>query len=131
MQTIPDSETPIFQEINEELGELPEIDVHDFTEHAFGLLNDSGKTAATAQPESTTAEQVEPSSGPELSLAEEPAEQDPEEPRGQAQHERVQQEQAQHDQAQQEQAQQEQAQHDQAKAEAASHKGGRRRKETR
>ncbi len=122
MQTIPDSETPIFQEINEELGELPEIDVHDFTEHAFGLLNDSGETAATAQPDSTTAEQVEPASGPELSLAEEPAEQDPKEPQGQAQHEQV----------QHEQVQQEQTQQDQAKAEAASRKGGgRRRKETR
>nr|WP_218888616.1 hypothetical protein [Saccharopolyspora hordei] len=33
-------ETPIFRELHEELGELPEIDVHDFDEHAFDFLRE-------------------------------------------------------------------------------------------
>ncbi|WP_460958460.1 hypothetical protein [Parasphingorhabdus pacifica] len=37
----PDPETPIFRELNNELGDLPEIDVHDFDAHAFGLLTEN------------------------------------------------------------------------------------------
>lgn len=37
----PDPETPIFRELNQELGDLPEIDVHDFDAHAFGLLTET------------------------------------------------------------------------------------------
>lgn len=47
-RTTPDPETPIFGELNEELGELPEIDVHDFDAHAFGLLTDSPESSEAA-----------------------------------------------------------------------------------
>ncbi|MFC7342589.1 hypothetical protein [Saccharopolyspora griseoalba] len=36
----PEAETPIFQEVNRELGELPEIDIHDFDQHAFEFLRE-------------------------------------------------------------------------------------------
>lgn len=56
MQTTPDTETsgaetssaetPIFRELNQELGELPEIDVHDFDEHAFDFLHEQQQESA-------------------------------------------------------------------------------------
>ena len=36
----PEAETAIFQEVNRELGELPEIDIHDFDQHAFEFLRE-------------------------------------------------------------------------------------------
>lgn len=36
-KTTPDPGTPIFGELNKELGELPEITVHDFDSHGFGF----------------------------------------------------------------------------------------------
>ena len=59
MQTTPDTdtsgaetssaETPIFQELNQELGELPEIDVHDFDEHAFDFLHEQQQQQESAE----------------------------------------------------------------------------------
>jgi hypothetical protein len=40
VKTTPDAETPIFRELHEELGELPEIDIHDFDKHAFDFLRE-------------------------------------------------------------------------------------------
>ncbi|WP_246154476.1 hypothetical protein [Saccharopolyspora hirsuta] len=55
-KTTPDLETPIFRELNEELGALPEIDVHDFDEHAFDFLREYDAKAA----EEKTDEPAEP-----------------------------------------------------------------------
>ncbi|GAA2816377.1 hypothetical protein [Saccharopolyspora taberi] len=41
MNTTHDPETPIFGELNRELGELPEIDVHEFDKHAFDFLREA------------------------------------------------------------------------------------------
>ncbi|MER6989358.1 hypothetical protein ABT337_14645 [Saccharopolyspora hirsuta] len=59
-KTTPDLETPIFRELNEELGALPEIDVHDFDEHAFDFLREydakaeEEKTDEPAEPVAAT-----------------------------------------------------------------------------
>jgi hypothetical protein len=47
--TTPDPGTPIFGELNKELGELPEIEVHDFDSHGFefpGAAEGSAEAAA-------------------------------------------------------------------------------------
>lgn len=40
MKTTVDPETPIFGELQQELGELPNIDIHDFDQHAFDFLRE-------------------------------------------------------------------------------------------
>ncbi|MDA3644647.1 hypothetical protein OU416_11315 [Saccharopolyspora indica] len=61
-KTTPDLETPIFRELNEELGALPEIDVHDFDEHAFDFLREYDANAEREQAEEA-AEPVAAASG--------------------------------------------------------------------
>lgn len=61
----PDPETPIFGELNRELGELPEIDIHDFETHAFGLLKDSDSESADEDaPEGTESAEADTTSQP-------------------------------------------------------------------
>lgn len=57
----PEAETPIFQELNKELGDLPEIDIHDFDEHAFEFLReyDEQKSETSEQDTTATAEAEE------------------------------------------------------------------------
>ncbi|GAA0507597.1 hypothetical protein GCM10011581_20640 [Saccharopolyspora subtropica] len=57
--TTPDLETPIFRELNKELGELPEIDIHDFDKHAFDFLREYDEQKAAADKAQST-EQAEP-----------------------------------------------------------------------
>lgn len=57
-KTTPDLETPIFRELNKELGELPELDIHDFDQHAFDFLREYDEQKSSAAAES--AEAVEP-----------------------------------------------------------------------
>ena len=54
MNTTHDPETPIFGELNKELGELPEIDVHDFDKHAFDFLREA-EAAGSEQAEQAQA----------------------------------------------------------------------------
>lgn len=42
------ADTPIFQALNQELGELPDFDVHDFDEHAFDFLHEQQESADTS-----------------------------------------------------------------------------------
>lgn len=64
-RTTPDPETPIFGELNKELGELPEIDIHDFEMHAFGLLKDSdSESSAEDASEKTGAAESDTTSQP-------------------------------------------------------------------
>ncbi|QUH05590.1 hypothetical protein HUO13_36750 [Saccharopolyspora erythraea] len=46
MNTTHDPKTPIFGELNKELGELPEIDVHDFDMHAFDFIREAEAESA-------------------------------------------------------------------------------------
>ncbi|MGI8309160.1 hypothetical protein [Saccharopolyspora hattusasensis] len=57
-KTTPDLETPIFRELNKELGELPELDIHDFDQHAFDFLREYDEQKSAAADES--AEAAEP-----------------------------------------------------------------------
>ncbi|WP_190819935.1 hypothetical protein [Saccharopolyspora pogona] len=57
-KTTPDLETPIFRELNKELGELPELDIHDFDQHAFDFLREYDEQKSSAADES--AEAAEP-----------------------------------------------------------------------
>ncbi|GAA2334891.1 hypothetical protein GCM10009854_08340 [Saccharopolyspora halophila] len=60
----PEAETPIFQELNKELGDLPEIDIHDFDQHAFEFLREYDEqkseqdTTATAEAEESADEET-------------------------------------------------------------------------
>ncbi|MBB5154363.1 hypothetical protein [Saccharopolyspora phatthalungensis] len=54
-KTTPDLETPIFRELNKELGELPEIDIHDFDKHAFDFLREYDEQRSTADESAATA----------------------------------------------------------------------------
>ncbi|MGW1682791.1 hypothetical protein [Saccharopolyspora sp. NPDC002376] len=56
-KTTPDLETPIFRELNKELGALPEIDIHDFDQHAFDFLREYD---AQAQEETSSEAAAEP-----------------------------------------------------------------------
>lgn len=55
MNTTHDPETPIFGELNKELGELPEIDVHDFDKHAFDFLREAEAESSENAEASVTA----------------------------------------------------------------------------
>lgn len=61
-KTTIDPETPIFRELNKELGELPEIDIHDFDEHAFDFLReyDAEKAIANETADEPIAPEPEP-----------------------------------------------------------------------
>jgi hypothetical protein len=54
-KTTPDPGTPIFGELNEELGELPEIVVHDFDSHGFQFGSEASDDKGDAEPESARA----------------------------------------------------------------------------
>lgn len=54
-KTTPDPETPIFGELNAELGELPEIVVHDFDSHGFQFGSEASDDKVDAEPESVRA----------------------------------------------------------------------------
>ncbi|WP_406688381.1 hypothetical protein [Saccharopolyspora sp. ID03-671] len=56
----PEAETPIFREINKELGELPEIDIHDFDKHAFDFLREYDEQKSQEAVQETPAEEAEP-----------------------------------------------------------------------
>lgn len=58
--TTPEVETPIFRELNKELGELPEIDIHDFDKHAFDFLREYDEQKSQEPEQDATAEAAEP-----------------------------------------------------------------------
>ncbi|RRO13696.1 hypothetical protein EIL87_22165 [Saccharopolyspora rhizosphaerae] len=58
--TTPEAETPIFRELNNELGELPEIDIHDFDKHAFDFLREYDEQKSQEPEQETPAEAAEP-----------------------------------------------------------------------
>ncbi|MGI8312050.1 hypothetical protein [Saccharopolyspora hattusasensis] len=54
-KTTSDPGPPIFGELNKELGELPEIEVHDFDSYGFDFSKDtSGESAAQEASENST-----------------------------------------------------------------------------
>jgi hypothetical protein len=54
-KTTSDPGTPIFGELNKELGELPEIEVHDFDSYGFDFSKDtSGESTAQEASEDST-----------------------------------------------------------------------------
>ncbi|MEV0696473.1 hypothetical protein AB0I53_00930 [Saccharopolyspora sp. NPDC050389] len=57
-KTTPDLETPIFRELNNELGELPEIDIHDFDKHSFDFLREYDEQKSSAAESAEAAEPV-------------------------------------------------------------------------
>jgi hypothetical protein len=59
-KTTPDPETPIFRELNNELGELPEIHIHDFDQHAFDFLREYDAQKSTPDETATESAQQEP-----------------------------------------------------------------------
>ncbi|GAB3674969.1 hypothetical protein GCM10027597_12490 [Saccharopolyspora tripterygii] len=58
--TTPEVETPIFRELNKELGELPEIDIHDFDKHAFDFLREYDEQKSQEPEQDASAEAAEP-----------------------------------------------------------------------
>ena len=56
----PEVETPIFKQLNNELGELPEIDIHDFDKHAFDFLREYDEQKSQEPEQETAAEAGEP-----------------------------------------------------------------------
>lgn len=53
----PDPGTPIFGELNNELGGLPEIDVHEFDSHSFDFGGESGESGESEQQDTAAATQ--------------------------------------------------------------------------
>lgn len=49
-KTTSDPGTPIFGELNKELGELPDIEVHDFDSYGFDFSKDTSSGTAAKEP---------------------------------------------------------------------------------
>ncbi|MCI2418944.1 hypothetical protein MOQ72_15985 [Saccharopolyspora sp. K220] len=62
-KTTPDLETPIFRELHDELGDLPEIDIHDFDQHAFDFLREYDEQKSAKDEAAEPAEPVAASAG--------------------------------------------------------------------
>ncbi|MGP4021651.1 hypothetical protein [Saccharopolyspora sp. 5N708] len=62
-KTTPDLETPIFRELHDELGELPELDIHDFDQHAFDFLREYDEQKSTVEETPAEPEPVAASAG--------------------------------------------------------------------
>lgn len=48
MSTTADAETPIFGELSRELGDLPEITIHDFESYGFNFFGEAAEEAPAA-----------------------------------------------------------------------------------